>query len=275
MKKTPKKYVGSSPMKFIDPMTAQVIIGAASAFFGAKKAGRAARRAKADRDRNMGLFNEQLDIYKNEVYKNPYENMESFTEDMRVDTTAADYTAAQQRQQSADIMQGIGQNVGGAGAAALAASMSRQGALQAQTAGAGIQAQEARIKNMQLQEKRQMQQQMILGEQQVLGLERARTQNIGNMYGNMASGDTQRMNAANAQKDAANQQLFSTAANAFAPGGAFNSGGTAVPSGPTDQYVVPTPTDANNGTPININTNNGGYNWNNSQDIQGYNPYTG
>ena len=33
MKKTPKKYVGSSPMKFIDPMTAQVIIGAATSFF--------------------------------------------------------------------------------------------------------------------------------------------------------------------------------------------------------------------------------------------------
>lgn len=226
MKKTPKKYVGSSPMKFVDPMTAQVLISAASAFFGARKAKRAAKRAKADRDRNMGLFNEQLDIYKNEVYKNPYENIESFTEDMRVDTTAADYTAAQQRQQSADIMQGIGQTVGGAGAAALAAAMSRQGALQAQTAGAGIQAQEARIKNMQLQEKRQMQQQMIAGEQQVLSLERARTQNIGNMYGNMASGDTQRMNTANAQRDAANQQLFSTAANAFAPGGAFNGGGT-------------------------------------------------
>ena len=242
MKKTPKKYVGSSPMKFVDPMTAQVIISAASSFFAAKKAGRAARRAKADRDRNMGLFNEQLDIYKNEVYKNPYENMESFTEDMRVDTTAADYTAAQQRQQSADIMQGIGQTVGGAGAAALAASMSRQGALQAQTAGAGIQAQEARIKNMQLQEKRQMQQQMIAGEQQVQDLERARTQNLGNMYGTMASGDTLRMNTANAQKDAANQQLFSTAVQGFMPGGGFSGGGTADPLGGATQGSSSSPT---------------------------------
>jgi len=229
MKKTPKKYVGSSPMKFVDPVTAQVVISAASSFFGARKAKKEAKRAKAERDKNMGLFNEQLDIYKNEVYKNPYENMESFTEDMRVDTTAADYTAAQQRQQSADIMQGIGQTVGGAGAAALAASMSRQGAIQAQQAGAGIQAQEARIKNLQLQEKRQMKQQMILGEQQVLDLERARTQNIGNMYGNMASGDTARMNAANDRKDAFNKELFSTAVNAFAPGGAFDGGGTTDP----------------------------------------------
>jgi hypothetical protein len=183
----------------------------------------------------MGLFNEQLDAYKNEVYKNPYENLESFTEDMRVDTTAADYQTAQQRQQAADIMQGIGQNVGGAGAAALAASMSRQGALQAQQAASGIKAQEARIKNMQLQEARQMQQQKIAGEQQVLGLERARTQNIGNMYGTMAAGNIQNINALRAEQDQALTSAVTTAAQGFMPGGAFNGGGTTDPLGGATQ----------------------------------------
>ena len=223
MKKTQKKYVGSSPMKFAWIPAA---VSVASSLISARSASKRRKAEEREKARNMGLFNEQLDAYTSEVYKNPYENLESFTEDMRVDTTAADYQAAQQRQQSADIMQGIGQNVGGAGAAALAASMSRQGALQAQQAASGIKAQEARIKNMQLQEARQMQQQKIAGEQQVLGLERARTQNIAGMYGTMAAGNIQNINALRAEQDQALTNAFTTAAQGFAPGGAFNEGGT-------------------------------------------------
>ena len=222
MKKTPKKYIGSSPMKFTWIPAA---VSVASSLLGARSASQRRKAEEREKARNMGLFNEQLDAYKNEVYKNPYENLESFTEDMRVDTTAADYQAAQQRQQAADIMQGIGQTVGGAGAAALAASMSRQGALQAQQAAAGIQAQEARIKNMQLQEARQMQQQKIAGEQQVLGLERARRENIAGMYGTMAAGNIQNINALRAEQDQALTNAFTTTAQGLAPGGAFNEGG--------------------------------------------------
>ena len=236
MKKTPKKYIGSSPMKFVDPVTAQIAISAASSLLGARAAKKQRRKAERQKAANMRLFNEQLDKYKSEVYTNPYENIESFYEDMRVDTEAADYQAALQRQQSADIMQGIGQNVGGAGAAALAASMSRQGALQAQKAASGIRSQEQRIKNLQLQEARQMQQQKIAGEQQVLGLERARTQNIGAMYGQMAMGDQANIDAFRTAQTQNEQQLLSTVAQGFAPGGGFNQGGQNPMSPASEQY---------------------------------------
>lgn len=222
MKKTPKKYIGSSPMKFVQFLPAAISIG--SSLLGARSASRRRKAEEREKARNMGLFNEQLEAYKSEIYENPYENLESFTEDMRVDTTAADYQAAQQRQQAADIMQGIGQTVGGAGAAALAASMSRQGAIQAQQAAAGIQSQEARIKNMQLQEARQMQQQKIAGEQQVLGLERARRENIAGMYGTMAAGNIQNIDALRAEQNQALTSAVTTAAQGFMPGGGFSGG---------------------------------------------------
>jgi len=89
MKKSSKKYVGSSPMKL--PVWAPMAVSAATGLISAISGRRQERRA-----RRRALEAEQaaapyLEAYKTEEYVNPYAGMENVYEDMRVNTQAAEY----------------------------------------------------------------------------------------------------------------------------------------------------------------------------------------
>ena len=178
MKKTPKKYVGSSPMKFIDPVTAQLgiaVIGGAIDYFGGKSK---KKKALAAQQRAEAAAAPYLQAYKDFEYKNPYENMENVYEDMRVDTQAQEFQRSQLAQQQADIMQGLRGAAGSAGVAALAQSMARQGAIQAEKISAGISQQEQAIKKSRLAEQSRIQQLQRYGEQTVAEQEMQRNMNL-------------------------------------------------------------------------------------------------
>jgi len=198
MKKTPKKYVGSSPMKF-DPVTAQVGIAAVGGlvnYFGGRKAKRQATR---DRRAAEAAAAPYLQSYKDFEYKNPYENMENVYEDMRVNTQAAEFQQQQLAQQQADVMQGLRGAAGGAGVAALAQSMARQGAIQAQATSAGIAQQEQAIQRARLAETSRIQELQRRGEQTVAEQEMQRNMNLYSLEAGRAGLASERMAAGQQQ----------------------------------------------------------------------------
>lgn len=173
MKKISKKYVGSSPMKFLPtwaPMAISAGAGLLGAIGGRKREKRAERRA-LQAEQAAAPY---LEAYKAEEYLNPYEGMENVYEDMRVNTQAAEFQQQQQSQQQADILQGLRTAAGGAGVAALAQSMARQGAIQSEKLAADISQQESQIKQLQLSEEARIQGLQRKGEQQVADMERKR-----------------------------------------------------------------------------------------------------
>jgi len=123
--------------------------------------GRKARRQQREiADRQMDATTEQLKVYKEEQviqrkllaeqkqeyrsfeFKNPYENLENYYEDLTVNTQAADYQKGMVQQQQANIMQGLKGSAGSSGIAGLAQAMANQGAMQAQQISIGIGQQE-------------------------------------------------------------------------------------------------------------------------------------
>jgi len=222
MKKTPKKYVGSSPMKFVQFIP--LALGLGSSIVKGVRAGRQRRAADKEIARTQGLFDDQLDAYKSEVYKNPYENMQNVYEDQTVDQRAAEFQQQQYAQSQADALASFRTGTtSGAGAAALAQAMSRQGAKQAREASLDIGAQERRIQQNQLAEERRLQDAKIQGDQQVLQQERARTANLASMYG-------QQTQQAQLEYDTANQALGSAITSgvtslgqSFLPGGVMSN----------------------------------------------------
>ena len=136
MAKIKKKNVGSSAFKIAPLVVMGIVqagIGIAKAVGGGiekRKQEELAREAKERGDKYM-------DQYRNfdPRVQNPYE-------DLTVNLQQADYMKQQQAQQSADTLQQLRGVGGGAGAAALATAMSRQGALNAQRASASIAQQE-------------------------------------------------------------------------------------------------------------------------------------
>ncbi len=198
MKKTPKKYVGSSPMK-LDPITAQIGIAAVGGlvnYFGGRKAKRQATR---DRRAAEAAAAPYLQSYKDFEYKNPYENMENVYEDMRVNTQAAEFQRQQLAQQQADVMQGLRGAAGGAGVAALAQSMARQGAIQAQATSAGIAQQEQAIQRARLAETSRIQELQRRGEQAVAEQEMQRNMNLYSLEAGRAGLASERMAAGQQQ----------------------------------------------------------------------------
>lgn len=176
--KNNKKYVGSSPMKFPDPVTASLAISAGVGLIntlGGLKRKKAARRRAAAAELEAAPY---LEAYKTEEYLNPYANMENVYEDMRTDTQAQEFQREQLAQQQADILQGLRGAAGGAGVAALAQSMARQGAIQAQAISADISQQEQAIQERQLAEQSRIQQLQMQGEEMVRERERERLANL-------------------------------------------------------------------------------------------------
>ena len=129
--------------------------------------GRKARRQQREiADRQMEATAEQLKVYKEEQkiqrkllaeqkqeyrsfeFKNPYENLENYYEDLTVNTQAADYQRGMVQQQQANIMQNLKGAAGSSGIAGLAQAMANQGAMQAQQISIGIGQQEQRNQMM-------------------------------------------------------------------------------------------------------------------------------
>ena len=123
--------------------------------------GRKARRQQREiADKQMDATDEQLKVYKAEQkiqrkllaeqkqeyrsfeFKNPYENLDNYYEDLKVNTQAADYQKGMVQQQQANIMQNLKGSAGSSGIAGLAQAMANQGAMQAQQISIGIGQQE-------------------------------------------------------------------------------------------------------------------------------------
>lgn len=173
MKKSLKKYVGSSPMKFL-PVWAPAAISAGVGLLGAisgRKQEKRARRRALEAEQAAAPY---LEAYKTEEYVNPYEGMQNVYEGMRVDTQAQEFQQQQLAQQQADILQGLRSTAGSSGIAALAQSMARQGAVQAEKMSAQISQQEQAIQEQQLQEQARIQEMQMRGDEMVRQQERQR-----------------------------------------------------------------------------------------------------
>ena len=121
---------------------------------------RARRESNALAAKQMESTDEQLKVYKEEQaiqrkllaaqkqeyrsfeFKNPYENLDNYYEDLTVNTQAADYQKGMVQQQQTNIMQGLRGAAGSSGVAGLAQAMANQGAMQAQQISVGIGQQE-------------------------------------------------------------------------------------------------------------------------------------
>ena len=96
------------------------------------------------------LLAEQKQEYRSFEFKNPYENLDNYYEDLKVNTQAADYQRGMVQQQQANIMQNLKGSAGSSGIAGLAQAMANQGAMQAQQISIGIGQQEQRNQIMSL-----------------------------------------------------------------------------------------------------------------------------
>jgi hypothetical protein len=173
--KNNKKYVGSSPMKYVWIPAA---VAAATGVYNAVAGGVAKRRARRAQARAEAAAAPYLEAYKSYEYKNPYENMENVYEDMRINTQAAEFQREQLAQQQADVIQGLRGAAGGSGVAALAQSMARAGAVQAQKISADISRQETAREQAQLKEQSRIQGLQRYGEQLVEQQEMQRNMNL-------------------------------------------------------------------------------------------------
>ena len=107
----------------------------ASGIIGSKQRRQEERLAQGEFDKYRKQF-ESTDT------SNPYSNMQNTYEDLTVNTQAADFTAQQQAQGQANIMNQMSGAAGGSGIAALAQAMAGQQAQAAQSASVSIGQQE-------------------------------------------------------------------------------------------------------------------------------------
>ena len=222
MTKIKNKYVGSSPMKFLQfvPMALQL----GSSIYGAIQGGRQRREATARANMYEQDFNRRLGKYEREEFVNPYANMQNVYEDMTINQQAAEFQTNQVAQQQANILGGLSSGVtSGAGAAALATAMSRQGAEQARAAAIDIGRQEQAIQNIQTSEEARIQGLQMQGDDMVRQQERQRNM----ILAQIASGRGQ---IANQEALAGQQQMMSSItsglgalAQGFLPGGAISN----------------------------------------------------
>jgi hypothetical protein len=96
------------------------------------------------------LLAEQKQEYRSFEFKNPYENLDNYYEDLTVNTQAADYQRGMVQQQQANIMQNLKGAAGSSGIAGLAQALANQGAMQAQQISIGIGQQERQNEIMSL-----------------------------------------------------------------------------------------------------------------------------
>ena len=222
--KKKQKYVGSSPMKYAWLVQAGM---AAYQIHQGNKAKKKAAKAQREAEAAAAPY---LEAYKSYEYKNPYEGMENVYEDMRINTQAAEFQKEQMAQQQADILQGLQGAAGGSGVAALAQSMARAGAEQAQKISVDISKQETAREQAQLAEQSRIQGLQMYGEQLVDQQEMQRNMNLYNL-------ETGKAGLAAEQLDAAKQQMMGGIGNLVAAGisgynsGAFGGGGQSVDAG--------------------------------------------
>ena len=264
----------ASPMKAIDPVTAQIamaaapgLISAVGSLFGRRKRRREQRVAQEEMRQARAAFEsiEYVNPYAN--LENPYEGMENVYEDMTVNTQAADYLRQQQQQSQANIMQNLRGVAGSSGIAGLAQSLSKIAAGQAQQASAQIAQQEQANKKLAAAEASRLQKlerqgQFGVDKMQAYGeairrqQENARTEAL---YGLSID----RTTAADAARQAARSagiaglgQAAAGVAGLFAPGGALYGTGNPFASAP-NQLTTHTGTEFNTffdpqtGTPMN------------------------
>jgi len=238
-------------MKFIDPITASMLVSAGVGLYntiaGASAKGKA-RRAQAQAEKAAVPY---LEAYKSYEFKNPYENMENVYEDMRVNTQAAEFQKEQLAQQQADILQGLQGTTSGAGVAALAQSMARAGATQAQRISADISRQETAREQAKLAEQSRIQGLQRYGQQLVEQQEMQRQMNLYNLETGRAGLATQQLQQSQQQMMGGIGQLASTGLQAYSAG-VFGGGtpstsnlemapGSTLPSNTLDSsYMSPT-----------------------------------
>lgn len=221
MTKIKNKYVGSSPMKFLQFVPIALQLG--SSIYGAIQGGRQRREARARADVYEQDFNRRLGEYEREEFVNPYANMQNVYEDMTINQRAAEFQRDQVAQQQANILEGLsGSATSGAGAAALATAMLRQGAQQARAAAVDIGQQEQAIQKIQTAERARIQGLQMQGDDMVRQQERQR-----NMI--LAQIASSRGQIANQEALAGQQQMIGgitsglgALAKGFLPGGAIS-----------------------------------------------------
>lgn len=229
MKKTPKKYIGSSPMKF-EPITMAAIqmgaglVGGAIDYFGNRKAKKEAEEKGRIAQREADT---RLQAYKDKEFVNPYENMQNVYEDATIDQRAAEFQRDANAQSQADTLAALQAGGGtGAGTAALATAMSRQGAQQAQAAAANIGAQERQNQQMALAETGRLQDLNIAGQEQVRRQEEQREIDLYGLSAGIADTEAGLASAAQSGMNTALGGAIADVGAGFLPGGVFDSGGT-------------------------------------------------
>jgi len=113
-------------------------LGAAKMIKGGIDKSRARKRQNAAKEQ----LEAQMDDYMNQEVKNPYEGLENMSEDLTVDTKAAEFAAQKSEQARADTMGSLAASAGSSGIAALAQSMANQATQEAQAASQSIAGQE-------------------------------------------------------------------------------------------------------------------------------------
>ena len=125
-------------MSFAVVAIAGATLGAAKMIKGGIDKSKARKRQNAAKEQ----LEAQMDEYMNQEVKNPYEGMENMSEDLTVDTKAAEFAAQKSEQARADAMGGVAASAGSSGIAALAQSMANQATQEAQAASQSIASQE-------------------------------------------------------------------------------------------------------------------------------------
>tara|TARA_R100001129_G_C5303463_1_gene243133 strand:+ start:672 stop:1283 length:612 start_codon:yes stop_codon:yes gene_type:complete len=125
-------------MTFTAVAIAGAALGAAKMIKGGMDKSKARKRQNAAREQ----LEAQMDDYMNQEVKNPYEGLENMSEDLTVDTKAAEFAAQKSEQARADTMGSLAASAGSSGIAALAQSMANQATQEAQAASQSIAGQE-------------------------------------------------------------------------------------------------------------------------------------
>ena len=205
-------------MKFVDPVTASLAISAGIGLFNTIAGSKSKKRARREQREAEAAAAPYLEAYKSYEYKNPYENMENVYEGMRVNTEAAEFQRDQLAQQQADVLQGLRGAAGGSGVAALAQSMARAGAVQAQRASADISRQETAREQAQLAERSRIQSLQMYGDQLVDQQEMQRNMNLYNIETGKAGLAAQQFAAGQQQMAGGIGQIASAGLQAYSAG---------------------------------------------------------
>ena len=123
-----------------------------------------AKKAREEKKREQAELQQYKEQFAQLDTSNPFANMENVFEDLTVNQQQAEFTKQQQQQSQANILQQTRGAAGASGIAALAQTLSRQGAVDAQQAAVSIGEQERANQLMKQQEAGKIQTQEIQGD---------------------------------------------------------------------------------------------------------------